>query len=82
MMDELIRKQSHGINDLEYLIDEARSSAKESKEFVENAVLKFETNLEVSDTFKVCNLFLHLYTIILFLERNCGTALRNGISED
>lgn len=41
------------MNDLEYLIDEARSSAKESTEFVENAIFKFESKLEVSHTLKL-----------------------------
>eukprot|EP00800_Vazella_pourtalesii_P020806 TRINITY_DN751_c0_g1_i1.p2 TRINITY_DN751_c0_g1~~TRINITY_DN751_c0_g1_i1.p2 ORF type:complete len:733 (+),score=235.64 TRINITY_DN751_c0_g1_i1:38-2236(+) len=52
-LDVRIRKQSHGMNDLEYLIDEARSSAKESTEFVENAIFKFESKLEVSHTLKL-----------------------------
>ena len=56
MIDERIRKQSHGMNDLEYLVDEVRISAKESTEFSENALLKFDTKLEVSHTSEIYDL--------------------------
>ena len=42
MMDEPIRKQNHGTNDLKYLIDEARSFTKESMEFVEMLFSSFK----------------------------------------
>ena len=47
-MESVIKKQGHGINDLEFLIDQAKEMSKTSAENVENAMIKFDTKLEVS----------------------------------
>ena len=46
-METVIKKQGHGINDLEFLIDQAKDIARTSAEEVDTAIHKFDSKLEV-----------------------------------
>ena len=64
-METVIKKQGHGLNDLEFLIDQARDTARTSAEYVENAISKFDTKLEVSSGMSLLIDVFAIYSIIL-----------------